>query len=87
MRRFAMTKSVRAKQQAFGGGPVRSIFHSALPFQADPATLKHETFGNEEGSRLLHIDLTEKKRLQVNKIKMMKKENYVTTKKPRLSQF
>jgi len=82
-----MTKSVRAKQQAFGGGPVRSIFHSALPFQADPATLKCEMFGNEEGSRFLHVDLTEKKRLQVNKIKMMKKKNHVATKKPRLSQF
>jgi len=85
MRRFAMIKSLRDKQRAFNWGPVRSIFHSALPFQADPATLKHEIFGNEEGSRFLHIDLMEKKRIQVNKIKMMAKGAHVTPQQARYS--
>jgi len=80
-RRFAMIKAVRNKQRDNNFGPVRSVFHSKLPFQADPATLRQEIFGNKDGSRFLHIDLTEKKRIKIKAVKMMTKAKDTSAKK------
>jgi len=89
LRRFAMIKAVRQRMQDNrDADTVRSEFHSPLPFQADPTTLKHEIIGNDEGSRFLHIDLTERKRVKVAAIKMMTKaKEFQTPKKAKASSF
>jgi len=87
-RRFAMIKAVRNKQRENNFGAIRSVFHSKLPFQADPTTLRQEIFGNEDGSRFLHIDLTEKKRIKIKAAKMMTKAKDASEKKRlKLSSF
>jgi len=89
LRRFSMIKAVREKQQSVPvTSGMKSVFYCKIPFQSDATALRHEIFGNEEGSRFLHIDMTERKRLKVNGIIMMSKKKMIRTpKKPKVSQF
>lgn len=89
LRRFAMIKAVRQKlQDSRSADTIKSEWYTRLPFQADPTTLKHEIIGNDEGSRFLHIDLTERKRVKIGTIKMINKaKEFQTPKKPKVSSF
>lgn len=89
LRRFAMIKAVRKKSKEDPRATtLKSSWYSRIPFQADPATLRYKIFGNEEGSRFLHIDVTEKKRIKIDRVTMMTKTKTIRTpKKAKLSTY
>ena len=64
-RRFAMRDAVR---EMIDIGETNSVFQCRTPFRVDPTEKRVQFIGFEDGSRFVHIDLTEKKRIKKQRV-------------------
>lgn len=71
-RRMAMMNTVRVLKANNQGAALRSIYRYKLPFQVDPAEMRITYATNGKGSRCVHIDLSERRRVQTNHFMLFK---------------
>jgi hypothetical protein len=56
------------------GGTLTSIYRMPLPFRVDPTVQRVRIIGDEKGTRFAHVDLTERKKVEVEKVFMLGKK-------------
>ena len=68
---FAMRDAAR---EMIDLGETNSVFQCRTPFRVDPTEKRVQFIGFEDGSRFVHIDLAEKKRIKKQRVVMVSKK-------------
>jgi hypothetical protein len=53
------------------GGSLTSVYRMPLPFRVDPTVQRVRILGDDKGTRFAHVDLTERKKVSVEKVIML----------------
>jgi hypothetical protein len=68
--KYAMEDMV---QTLLAEGSLNSIYRMSLPFRVDPTVRHVRILGTTDGCRFAHVDLAEKKKIEVEQVIMMDK--------------
>jgi hypothetical protein len=67
-RKYAMEDNV---QSIVAEGPMKSVYRMSLPFRVDPTVKRVRFLGTNDGCRFAHVDLAERKKLEVEQVIMI----------------